>query len=169
MKIFTATDIRAIDAATVAKEGIASIDLMERAASAVAFEIVSRWVPSQRIIIFAGPGNNGGDALAVARLLIDQGYKPEVLLFRTKDLSGDCAINRQRLVDMEYPSFVEVQKKFTVPEISKRDVVVDGLFGNGLSSNLRGGYTALAKLIYESEAFVVSIDLWWQEYKSDHG
>lgn len=51
MKIFTATDIRAIDAATVAKEGIASIDLMERAASAVAFEIVSRWVPSQRIII----------------------------------------------------------------------------------------------------------------------
>lgn len=45
MKIFTATDIRAIDAATVAKEGIASIDLMERAASAVAFEIVSRWVP----------------------------------------------------------------------------------------------------------------------------
>ena len=159
MKIFTATDIRAIDAATVAKEGIASIDLMERAASAVAFEIVSRWVPSQRIIIFAGPGNNGGDALAVARLLIDQGYKPEVLLFRTKDLSDDCAINRQRLVDMEYPSFVEVQKKFTVPEISKRDVVVDGLFGNGLSSNLRGGYTALAKLIYESEAFVVSIDL----------
>lgn len=132
---------------------------MERAASAVAFEIVSRWVPSQRIIIFAGPGNNGGDALAVARLLIDQGYKPEVLLFRTKDLSDDCAINRQRLVDMEYPSFVEVQKKFTVPEISKRDVVVDGLFGNGLSSNLRGGYTALAKLIYESEAFVVSIDL----------
>ena len=47
MKIFTATDIRAIDAATVAKEGIASIDLMERAASAVAFEIVSRWVPSR--------------------------------------------------------------------------------------------------------------------------
>ena len=97
MKIFTATDIRVIDAATVAKEGIASIDLMERAASAVAFEIVSRWVPSQRIIIFAGPGNNGGDALAVARLLVDQGYKPEVLLFRTKDLSDACAINRQRL------------------------------------------------------------------------
>lgn len=160
MKLFTATDIRAIDAATVAKEGIASIDLMERAASAVAFEIISRWVPSQRIIIFAGPGNNGGDALAVARLLIDQGYKPEVLLFNTKgSLSDDCAVNRQRLIDMEYASFVEVQKKFAVPEISSSDVVVDGLFGNGLSSNLRGGYTALAKMIYESEAYVVSIDL----------
>lgn len=160
MKLFTAAGLRAIDTATVENDGISSIDLMERAASAVAYEIMSRWVPSQRIIILAGPGNNGGDALAVARLLIDQGYSPEILLFNTKNkLSDDCAINRQRLLDMDYPQFIEVQHKLIVPEISKTDVVVDGLFGNGLSSNLRGGYVSLAKMIDESEAFVVAIDV----------
>ena len=160
MKLFTATDIRAIDAATVEKDGITSTDLMERAASAVACEIASRWGASQRMIIFAGPGNNGGDALAVARLLIDQGYRPEVVLINAKgNLSADCAANRQRLLDMDYPLFTEIQNKFTMPEIGSTDVVVDGLFGTGLSSNLHGGYSALAKKIYESEAFVVAIDM----------
>ena len=98
MKIFSASDIRQIDRETIELESIASIDLMERAASAVAFEIMSRWVPSQRMLILAGHGNNGGDALAVARLLIDQGYRPKVILINTQNrLSEDCAINRQRL------------------------------------------------------------------------
>lgn len=160
MKIFTASDIREIDRATIENEGIASIDLMERAASAITFEIVSRWGSSQRILIFAGPGYNGGDALAVARLLIDQGYKPEIILINTKNnLSHDCSINRQRLLDCGYPNFTEVTKTFTLPYISESDVVIDGLFGNGLSSPLRGGYSTLAKSIYESGAFVVSIDM----------
>ena len=160
MKIFTASDIREIDRATIENEDIASIDLMERAASAITFEIVSRWGSSQRILIFAGPGNNGGDALAVARLLIDQGYKPEIILINTKNnLSHDCSINRQRLLDSGYPNFTEVTKTFTLPDMSESDVVIDGLFGNGLSSPLKGGYAILAKSIYESGAFVVSIDM----------
>lgn len=160
MKIFTAADIKAIDSATIESEGIESVELMERAASAVACEIISRWPASQRILIFAGPGNNGGDALAAARLLIDQGYKPEVMLLNTKDnLSPDCSANRQRLLDSGYPLFEEVTKTFMLPDISESDVVVDGLFGNGLSANLRGGYITLAKAISESGAYVVSIDL----------
>ena len=63
MKIFTSNDIRKLDQATIEKEGIRSIDLMERAATMVANEIISRWDNTQRIIIFAGPGNNGGDLL----------------------------------------------------------------------------------------------------------
>ena len=111
MKLFTANDIRTIDAETIKAEGITSLNLMERAASAVAFEVISRWAPSQRIVIFAGPGNNGGDALAVARLLIDQGFRPEVVLFNTKGtLSPDCAANRDRLNKMEYEAFQEVTK-----------------------------------------------------------
>lgn len=55
MKIFTASDIREIDRATIENEGIASIDLMERAASAITFEIVSRWGSSQRILILQVP------------------------------------------------------------------------------------------------------------------
>jgi len=160
MKLFTASDIKKIDRETIEQEGIESIDLMERAASAVAFEIMSRWIPSQRILILAGHGNNGGDALAVARLLIDQGYHPLVFLVNTQgQLSPDCAVNRQRLVDSGYEHFNEITRMLNLPVLSKSDVVVDGLFGNGLSAAIPRGYAALAKTIYESGAYVVSIDL----------
>ena len=74
MKIFTTKEIKAIDARTVELEKISQIDLMERAATSVAYEIMSRWRPDRRFVVFAGPGNNGGDALAVARLLWAEGY-----------------------------------------------------------------------------------------------
>lgn len=160
MKLFTASEIRTIDEATVKHQSITSLELMERAASAVACEIMERWPSSQHFIVFAGPGNNGGDALAVSRLLIDQGYRPDVILMNTGGhLSIDCAANRQRLIDMQYPQFTEVTQKFTMPEMSDSDVVIDGLFGIGLSQNLQGGYTVLARTISESDAYIVSIDL----------
>ena len=84
MKIFTTDGIRRIDEATIEAENISSLDLMERAASAVAYEVISRWRPSKRLVIFAGPGNNGGDALAAARMLSEQGYRSEVYLFNIK-------------------------------------------------------------------------------------
>ena len=75
MKIFTTAEIKAIEHYTIENEPVSSLDLMERAASAVTCEIISRWLPNKRIVVFAGPGNNGGDAIAVARMLIDQGYR----------------------------------------------------------------------------------------------
>ena len=82
MKIFTTKEIKAIDARTVELEKISQIDLMERAATSVAYEIMSRWRPDRRCVVFAGPGNNGGDALAVARLLWADGYtRIEVFFF----------------------------------------------------------------------------------------
>lgn len=81
MKIFNTGVIRQLDKYTIEHEPVSSIDLMERAASAVTFEIIARWKRDTRIVIFAGPGNNGGDALAVARMLTEEGYKPEIYLF----------------------------------------------------------------------------------------
>ncbi len=69
MKIFASNVIREIDNATCEAQNLNSIDLMERAAGAVSCEIISRFLPGQRIVVVAGPGNNGGDALAVARIL----------------------------------------------------------------------------------------------------
>ena len=74
MKIATAQQMGELDAYTLKEEQISSIDLMERAAAAIAREIISRWDIAVPIVVFAGPGNNGGDALAVARLLIQSGY-----------------------------------------------------------------------------------------------
>ena len=161
MKIFTNEAIKKIDRETIAADGITELDLMERAASAVAYEIISRWLTTKRIVIFAGPGNNGGDARAVARMLYEQGYRPEVFLFNIKSshLSECCAANRQRLIDMGNIDFTEIIDNFTPPELGPDDVVIDGLFGSGLHSPLKGGYTSLVQYINNSEAFIVSIDM----------
>lgn len=160
MKLFSASDIFEINKKSIAKENISSFELMERAASAVASEIMSRWLPTQRIIVFAGPGDNGGHALATARLLIDQGYRPEILLLNTKNhLSPDCQKNKDKLGEYEYPFFQEVIQSLELPGISQSDVVIDGLFGRDLTEMLRHGYQVLVRAINESGAFVVSIDV----------
>lgn len=160
MKIFTSTDIHEIDRLTIERKGITSWELMEKAASLITDEITKRWLPSQRIIIFAGPGNNGGDALAIARMLINQGYSPDVLLFNTKGkLSNDCQKNRDLLLETGYEKITEIIDNMTFPDIKESDVIIDGLFGSGLSSKLNGGYKMVIRNINESKAFVVSIDI----------
>ena len=103
MKIINSQGIQQIDNATCESQQISSIELMERAATLVSCEIISRFLPSQRIVVIAGPGNNGGDALAVARLLIEQGYKKvEVFLFNVGGkLSHDCDEERKKLITIE--------------------------------------------------------------------
>lgn len=134
---------------------------MERAANAVAVEIMTRFLPSQRIVVIAGPGNNGGDALAVARMLIEQGYRRvEIFLFNvTGKLSHDCNEECKRLMAMDGVDFTEVTHAFNPPYLGKNDVVVDGLFGAGLNEPLQGGFVAVARYVNESGAYVISIDL----------
>ena len=69
MKIFTSAQIHELDKYTIEHEPIKSIDLMERAAKAITQAITDQWGSATPIVVFAGPGNNGGDALAVARML----------------------------------------------------------------------------------------------------
>ena len=161
MNIFNPRQIHEIDNATCHAQGIDSLELMERAASAVSCELMSRFLPGQRFVVIAGPGNNGGDALAVARQLIEQGYrKVEIFLFNvTEKLSHDCDEMRKKLIMMEGVDFTEVTKEFSPPYLSNKDVVVDGLFGVGLKRKLEGGFQALANLVNSSGAYVVSIDI----------
>lgn len=136
------------------------LDMMERAAAAVTYEIMSRWRTSKRIVVFAGPGDNGGDALAVSRMLFEQGYNPVVYLLNVKSshLSNCCSANRDRLYQLEGIDYTEVTETFIVPELGENDVVIDGLFGAGLRNPLRGGWTTLVQSINDSGAYVVSID-----------
>ena len=84
MKIFPTEKIKKIDRYTIDYEPIASIDLMERAASAITREIIDQWDNRRQVVVFAGPGNNGGDALAVARMLTQGGYTVDSYLFNPK-------------------------------------------------------------------------------------
>lgn len=162
MKIFTTEGMRNICIKAVEHEGISMLELTERAAESIVYELVSRWRITQRFVVFAGPGDNGGDALAVARLLAQQGYHPEVYLFNIRTaahLSACCMANRDRILEQEGLEFIEVTDTFNPPELGPDDVVIDGLFGSGLRSPLRGGYTALVQYINNSDAYVVSIDM----------
>ena len=162
MKIFPTSAIRQLDAYTIEHEPIDSLALMERAANALAKEIMSQWPDKEdtRFVIFAGPGNNGGDALAGARLLSEQGYKPVVYLFNTTgSLSADCEANRDLLTIADGVEFYEVTKQFAPPQISEDDVIIDGLFGSGLNRPLTGGFASLVRFINAVEATVVSIDI----------
>lgn len=161
MKIFTSTQIKELDRYTIEHEPIASIDLMERAAKALTRAITDVWNNTVPVVIFAGPGNNGGDALAVARLLSEQDYQVSVYLFNISGhLTEECTINKKRLIDSKrIKEFTEVQQEFDPPRLEKGMLVVDGLFGSGLNKPLAGGFASLVKYINASSAEVVAIDV----------
>ena len=162
MKLFTNEQIRAIDRYTIETEGIAPAELIERVAEGVTDEITARWRPSKPTVIFAGPGNNGADALATARLLREEGFHPEVYLFNIggNKLSADCSAARDHLLEVAPDiEFHEVLNAFKPPELSSNYLIIDGLFGSGLREELQGGFKALVQYINEENATVVSIDL----------
>ena len=161
MKIFTGTQIKELDKFTIENEPVASIDLMERAAKAIVRVLREEWDNRTPFVVFAGPGNNGGDALAVARLMAEAGYKVTAFLFNVNGkLSDDCATNKQKAMECKrIKAFTEVVVDFDPPELTAETVVIDGLFGAGLNKTLSGGFASLVKYINQSPAKVVSIDL----------
>ena len=160
MKILTGTQIRELDKYTIEHEPIKSIDLMERAAKALTRAITRVWDDNTSVVVFAGPGNNGGDALAVARMMGEQGYSVKVYLFNVSGtLSADCSANKERLAGAAGVTFIEVTNEFDPPELPASVLVIDGLFGSGLSKPLSGGFASLVKYINQSECRVVSIDI----------
>lgn len=161
MKIFTTSKIRSIERAVIEKDGVTVVELVERAANAIACEIMSRWRPTRPILVFAGPGNNGADALAVARILAEEGYTVETLLFNVggHGLSEACINFRNRMSGVPGLTFTEVTTDFNPPLITSDTIVVDGLFGSGLRESLKGGFRSLVDYINSSKATIVSIDV----------
>ncbi|MBD5343855.1 MAG: NAD(P)H-hydrate dehydratase [Bacteroides sp.] len=160
MKIFSSENIRNIDRATI-QEGTSAMELIHRVAEGVVKEIVQRFGTSKPIVVFAGPGNNGADALIVAKLLIEAGYSPEIYLFNIKgnSLSRDCREAYGELMTLPSVKMTEIIDTARIPELSPAHLVVDGLFGTGLRDSLEGGFKMLARYISEKGATVYSIDI----------
>jgi NAD(P)H-hydrate epimerase len=159
MKIFRSDQVREIDAYTIDREPVASIDLMERAAIRLAGWYVRHFHTNRRVVIFAGPGNNGGDALAMARLLADSQYRLECYLLKFGKLSEDCYINLERLNAQRNVTLLELSEKDPLPEIAPGDVVVDGIFGSGLSRKVTGFPGQVIRHINAHAQTVVAIDI----------
>ncbi|MRT91364.1 NAD(P)H-hydrate dehydratase [Ancylomarina sp. 16SWW S1-10-2] len=160
MKIFCSKQITQIDAYTIQKEPIASIDLMERAASKLFRWICEHYSRQQNFKIFVGPGNNGGDGLTLARMLVEAKFKVDVYLIKiSKELSPDCQINLNRLKSLDGVSISEITNGDDFPTISENCLVIDALFGSGLSRPLGGLVKDLVKLINDSKAKLIAIDI----------
>ncbi|HUS87226.1 MAG TPA: NAD(P)H-hydrate dehydratase [Bacteroidales bacterium] len=160
MKIFSAEQIRQIDAYTIANEPVKSIDLMERAAVALYDWFSMNIDRGSRICIVTGPGNNGGDGLALARLLYENGYIPEVINIRFGDkVTEDWAINRNRLGETKGIKFTDISTGDDFPFFYQDDIVVDAIFGTGLTRPAAGLPGEVIKKINDSDARIISIDI----------
>jgi len=159
MKFFSTSQIRELDEFTIKHEPITSIDLMERAAQKIYMEVLRRVESNKQILIFAGPGNNGGDALALARMLLQSTFSVQVVLLHTGKLSADSETNRQRLLDRFPTVVIEQTDRFDTPTITANTVIIDGLFGSGLTRPLTGIFADAVHWINESGCSVISIDI----------
>ncbi|HUX83705.1 MAG TPA: NAD(P)H-hydrate dehydratase [Chitinophagaceae bacterium] len=157
MKIFSAPQIRRIDALTMEREPISSLDLMERAAGVCTSWICSRFDTGVKTFVFCGPGNNGGDGLAIARMLRFRGYPVEVWMPGISGhLSADCQANLDRLP----PEILHRAKDDSqLPLPQKGDLVLDALFGTGLTQPPSGLAARAIEQINQCGATVVSVDI----------
>ena len=160
MKILKSSQIREVDSYTIQNEPIKSIDLMERAALTITNWISKRISLENGVKIFVGPGNNGGDGLAIARQLSVKNYKVQVYLLKISDkLSPDSEINLERLQTLQKVSVHEIYSKANFPELQKDDVIVDGLFGSGLTRKLEGLPKELVQHMNNSGCKIIAIDI----------
>lgn len=160
MKLFSSKQVAKIDAYTIINEPIASTDLMERASLKLFKWIVEHYTFQQGFKIFVGPGNNGGDGLALARMLVEAKFDIAVYLVRiSKELSPDSQINLDRLKSLGGVPIFEISSLDDFPSISEKSVVIDALFGSGLSRPLNEFVKGLVNLINDSKAEVVAIDI----------
>ena len=160
MKIFTTRQIAEIDKYTIENEPIRDIDLMERASDRMAGWLVKHIPLGKKLKIFAGPGNNGGDALAIARFMADSGYEAEVFLIDFgKGLKGSPEINWQRLEKQNRVSLNIIESDKDIPLTDSSEIIIDGLFGSGLSRPLEGLVSEVVKKINTGDATIISIDI----------
>lgn len=153
MNILSVAEIREWDKFTISSKQITSDQLMEQAASACVNWIEEN-IPSEDFIIFCGKGNNGGDGLAIARLLKERGNNI-VIYILSEDGSDDFSINLDRLerAGLKY----EVVESF--PAIKNTSVLIDAIFGSGLNRPADGLTKEWINGINKSGNEVISIDI----------
>ncbi len=159
MKILNAEQLKAWDRYTIDHEPILSIDLMERAAKKCAEWIFSNYHSDIPIHIFCGKGNNGGDGLAIARLLMKKSASVIVYILESgQNGTNDFQINLERL-QQSNSRIIFIEKENHKPTIPKDELIMDALFGTGLNRPLDELNSFMVKYINESNCEIISIDM----------
>jgi ADP-dependent NAD(P)H-hydrate dehydratase / NAD(P)H-hydrate epimerase len=160
MKLFTTAQIAELDRYTIENVPISDIDLMERASRQISGWILNKFSADKRIAVFAGPGNNGGDAIAVSRMLKEKNYSVDLYLPDFgRELGPSPAINLQRFKDQGLAGIYTLHDSDPLPDLHSYDILIDGLFGSGLSRPLTGFPSKLVKHMNDAGVRIIAIDI----------
>jgi hydroxyethylthiazole kinase-like uncharacterized protein yjeF len=149
--ILTNAEMAEADRLTIGA-GVAGLTLMQNAGKAVTDAVTRRWAPGSRIVVLAGPGNNGGDGFVAARLLAATGYAVTILLIGDRGkLKGDAAASAR--------AWTGPLAAATADGLSGADVIIDALFGAGLDRSVDGLAAAMIEAVNAQPVPVVAVDL----------
>ncbi|WP_372793333.1 NAD(P)H-hydrate dehydratase [Lutibacter sp.] len=160
MYILSPKQLAKADKVTITNNNIASVDLMEHAAT-----LCFQWLHSRlqgqhiKIHVFCGIGNNGGDGLVIARQLFQHGYNVSCYIVNFSDKrTNEFLTNYSRLKELGvWPTVINNENEF--PEVSFEDIVIDAIFGNGLTRKPEGFTKKLIQYINNTKVFTLAIDV----------
>jgi NAD(P)H-hydrate epimerase len=151
MRVLTVAAMRRVDAAAI-DGGIPGIRLMEAAGAAVAERAAARLPEGGRVVVLCGPGNNGGDGFVAARLLQERGYATDLFLLGERAaLTGDAALAAEAWTGPVAPAIADA--------LPPCDLVIDALFGAGLSRDLDGAARVLVEAVNAGGRPVLAVDV----------
>lgn len=154
-KIVTAKEMKHYDSYTINTIGIPSLVLMERASLAVRDEILNAFpLNLQQVVVVAGNGNNGGDGLAVARLLHIAGIKVTILNVGNPDHASQEHQTQEHICQ-----YYQIPKTDDPAILKTATLVVDAIFGIGIDRPVLGNYATVIDAINNTDAVVVAVDM----------
>ncbi|MEQ6120033.1 NAD(P)H-hydrate dehydratase [Reichenbachiella sp. MALMAid0571] len=157
-KILTSEQIRQVDQFTIENQPISSIDLMEKASKAFVSWFLKKHGIRDNVKVLCGTGNNGGDGLAISRLLLEYGCQVETYFIGTgSNGTEDFQVNLNRLKKLYDPILIKAESDF--PLLNQNDIIIDGIFGSGLSRPVKGLHALLINHINRSATNVIAIDI----------
>ncbi|RYD56286.1 MAG: NAD(P)H-hydrate dehydratase [Sphingobacteriales bacterium] len=160
MKIFSAEQIKACDAYTISEAGISSLDLMERAAGKCAEWIMMHMPKDAVFIVLCGTGNNGGDGLAITRMLHAQGYAVKAFLLQLGNgMSLDCKFNLQRLQKAGEDLVETLQPEALITDIPENIIIIDAILGTGANREAEGWLARFIRYINQTPNKKIAIDI----------
>jgi len=159
MWILDAGQTRAVDQFTIENEPIKSLDLMERASKAFLNRFLALFPTHKEVAVFCGPGNNGGDGLAIARLLKQKEYSLNVFyIHKSQKFSQDFLKNKSRL-ENEGISLTELNEDKTTFKVQESAIIIDAIFGSGLNKPVAGIFKRVIEHLNQISNTVVSVDM----------
>ncbi len=148
-----------MDAYTIEQEPVSSFNLMERAADGLYRWLTGKLGQEARIALFAGSGNNGGEALALARMLVLSNYKNlQIFVLEMGSRSSDCKQNLERLRHLNIP-VTQLSDSDELPDLAAYDYMIDGIFGSGLNRPVTAYWAQLIEAMNGSNARIIAIDI----------